>query len=168
MSAGPYKLAVKRADRGVVMATLPSGVDGPVWREDLEVDVKGRPLFCRCDVPVRSDVIDVAAFRGQELLKVLCVMAKSIEEETGRQVEIKVEKDALGVDTIFFECSIKPLRGVELIKVRGLAQLIHQQHPKWSREKVNEVLAYARVGKGPYAGEWDRMNARGPRSPEET
>lgn len=162
MSAQAYRLPLKRADRGVVMGTLPSGLDAPVWREDLEVDVKGRPLVCRCDVPVRKDIVDIAEYRGQELFKVLCVMAKAIEEETDRKVEVLVEKDVLGVQTIFFECSVRPLAGVEKILVRGLAHRIHDQHPKWPREKVSEILALARLGKGPYAREWERMCARGP------
>ncbi|HEV3028782.1 MAG TPA: hypothetical protein VG457_14480, partial [Planctomycetota bacterium] len=49
-----------------------------------------------------------------------------------------------------------------LILVRGLLTTIHVQNPKWSKKKVLEVAAFARVGKGPYAGEWERMNARGP------
>lgn len=160
----PLRLPIARSDKGLVLGLLKNGMTAKVWREEFVVDVNGQFLFGRCDVPEPEGiVVDVQHIRASEALEVLKDMGKQIAERLGKNVELKVEEDPLGQGRVmFFECTVKPLQGVQLILVRALAYRIHEQHPKWSKQKVNEVLAYARVGKGPYAGEWDRMNARGP------
>lgn len=164
MSTQPLKLIIGRSDKGLVTGKTKGGIDAPVWREEFVVDVKGRFLFGRCDVPDGGySPQDLASQRVTEAIATLKLMGEQIGKELGKNVELKIEEDPLGQGLLtYFECTTRPLSGVELILVRGLANLIHQQHPKWKREKVNEVLAFARVGKGPYAGEWTRMNARGP------
>ncbi len=64
--------------------------------------------------------------------------------------------------------SVPPLTTVQIIQLKALGRLIHQQHPKWVRAKVADMMTAARLGRGPYAGEWARMTARGPvRGPDD-
>lgn len=64
--------------------------------------------------------------------------------------------------------SVDPLTTVQTIQLKALGRLIHEQHPKWTRQRVAYEMVYARQGKGSYAGEWARMTARGPiRGPDD-
>lgn len=165
MKAPAPRIMIDRVDRGPVMVPTKGGILVDGWREEFSCQVDGRMLVARVEV-IKREGMDVDRTRMLEALKTLEEMAKEVARATGLFAKVEIGTTADGQSVIYFELSepeVPKLKGVELIQVRGLLHLIHNQNPKWPRDKVNLVLARARLGKGPYAGEWARMTARGPR-----
>lgn len=143
-----------------------NGIAVEVYREKLTVEVDGRALHAKLEVPVHKGGVNFTALREQEAWNAMQVMAMNVSEALSKIHKVKAFKGPKGEIAHFIvedkSAGLPELVGVERILVRGLAYTIKNQHPKWTRQQILRTMALARMGKGPYGPEWMRMCARGP------
>lgn len=161
MMAGPARLKITRKDLGLGLGKLKSGIMCEVYREEFSVEIGDQILYAKIEVPRHKGAVDFKKTRQQEALTAWNVMAMKVSQATGKIFAVKVEGEQGYLEESAMP-EVTPLTGVELILVRALVYMVHAQHPKWTRAQVSEAVTKARMGEGIYAGEWARMNSRGP------